>query len=123
MLGSSRHIGGETWAKPDHMVGPDGVWRSVYARPRVVAVTMIKITITLRLKRQVWFVVACEVDSADGGQPLSLPPLLKRKFYSYEAATHYVKRIVLGRLKRLRPNAAGSDMTCYVNVLSPEEKL
>lgn len=104
------------------MVMRVGVWRSVYSWAGVVAFTMIKVTITLQLKRQVWFVVACEVDSADGGQSLSLPPLLKRKFHSYEAATHYVKRMTLARLKRVEHDAAGSDMTCYVNVLSPEEK-
>lgn len=83
---------------------------------------MVKVTITLQLKRQVWFVVACDVDSADGGQPLSLPPLLKRRFHSYEAAISYVTRMVLGRLKRVRHDALGADLTYYVNVLPPEEK-
>ena len=83
---------------------------------------MVKVTITLQLKRHVWVVVACDVDTADGGQPLSLPPLLKRKFHSYEAAISYVKRMVLGRLKRVRHDTVASDMTYYVNVLPPEEK-
>lgn len=83
---------------------------------------MVKVTITLQLKRQVWVVVGCDVESADGGQPLSLPPLLKRKFHSYEAAINYVKRRVLGRLKRVRHDAVGSDLTYYVNVLPPEKK-
>ena len=104
------------------MVAPVGVWRSVYAQSGVTALTMVKVTITLQLKRHVWVVVACDVDTADGGQPLSLPPLLKRKFHSYEAAINYVKRIVLGRLKRVRHDAGTSDMTYYVIVLPPEEK-
>lgn len=83
---------------------------------------MVKVTITLQLKRQVWVVVACDVESADGGQPLSFPPRLKRKFHSYEAAITYVKRVVLGRLKRVRHDAVGSDLTYDVNVLPPEEK-
>ena len=66
--------------------------------------------------------LACDVDSADGGQPLSLPPLLKRKFHSYEAAISYVKRLILGRLKRVRHDAVGSDLTYSVNVLPPGEK-
>ncbi len=98
------------------------VWRSVYTRPGVAALTMVKVTITLQLKRQVWVVVACDVDSADGGQPLSLPPLLKRKFHSYEAAISYVKRLILRRLKRVRHDAVGSDLTYSVNVLPPGEK-
>ena len=81
---------------------------------------MVKVKITLQLKRQVWVVVAYDVDSADGGQPLSLPPPLKRKFLSHEAAINYVKRMVLGRLKLVRNDAAGSDITCYV--LAPGEK-
>jgi hypothetical protein len=83
---------------------------------------MVKVTITLQLKRHVWVVVACDVDTADGGQPLSLPPLLKRKFHSYEAAISYVQRIVLGRLKRARHDAGASDMALHVIVLPPEEK-
>jgi hypothetical protein len=83
---------------------------------------MVKVTITLQLKRQVWVVVGCDVESADGGLPLSLPPRLKQKFHSYEAAINYVKRMVLGRLKRVRHDAVGSDLTYYVNVLPPEKK-
>jgi len=81
--------------------------------------TMVKVTLTLQLKREVWYMVACDIHTEDGIQPLILPNPPKRKFLSQEAALNYVKRIVLGRLKRQKNDATGADITCHLNVRPP----
>lgn len=77
---------------------------------------MVTVTISLQLKRHIWHVVTCEVDSRDEGQPLNLPEPHKRKFLSHEAASNYLTRLVLGRLKQQRADATKADVVCYVRV-------
>ena len=71
---------------------------------------MVTVSITLQLKRHTWHIVAYHIDSPQEDQPVVLPGPLKRKFLSPEAATSYIKRIVLGRLKLQRTEATGADL-------------
>ena len=80
---------------------------------------MVTVTITLQLKRQVWYVVACDVDVADTGNPLILPASPKRKFLSPEAAVAYMKRMVSGLLKHQRDDATGAEISCRVKIRAP----
>jgi hypothetical protein len=77
---------------------------------------MVTVTISLQLKRHIWHVVTCEVDSGEESQPLSLPGPHKRKFLSPEAASNYLTRLVLGRLKQQRVDATKADVACYVRI-------
>ena len=80
---------------------------------------MVTVNITLQLKRQVWYVVACDVDVADTGNPLILPAPPKRKFLSPEAAVAYIKRMVAGLLKHQRDDATGAEISCCVKIRAP----
>jgi hypothetical protein len=81
---------------------------------------MITVGITLQVKLNTWHIVAYHIDSTQEDQPVVLPGPLKRQFLSPEAATSYIKRLVLGRLKLQRPDASDADVVCNVTVRSQE---
>jgi hypothetical protein len=83
---------------------------------------MVHVIITLQLKHQVWYLLACDIDLADGGAPRRLPASSQRKFLSHEAATLYIRRIVLGWLKHQGVGATDAEITYHMNVRPPAEK-
>jgi hypothetical protein len=80
---------------------------------------MVVVRVTLQMKRSTWHIEAYHIDSGQE-QPVLLLGPLKRKFLSPEAATSYIKRIVLGRLKLQRPDATDADVACEVTVRAQE---
>ena len=81
---------------------------------------MVTITITLEHRHHAWFVVECEIwEHATSSR---LHPLPTRQFMSRLAATNYVKRLVLGRLKVVKHDATGADIACRVELRMTDER-
>lgn len=79
---------------------------------------MITIRLTLRVKRQVWHLVNCEVDGPDQWYLAQHPPVFHRKFVSQEAAIAQVTHLVARRLKQ-QPTESGSasETVCVVTIV------
>jgi hypothetical protein len=83
---------------------------------------MVNVTITFHLKHQVWYVVACETDLADGSVPQRLPGSSHRRFLSSEAAMMFLKPMVFRRLLYQGVDATDAEISYHVNILPPAEE-
>ena len=81
---------------------------------------MVTIIITLEHRQHAWFVVECDI--TEHTKSSLLHPLPTRPFMSQLAATNYIKRIVLGRLKVVKHDATGADIACRVKLRMTEER-
>lgn len=80
---------------------------------------MVKITITLQRNRQAWHVLEYDVQFLYGHHALSLDPPPARGFINEKAAANHIRRMVLSRLKLVRHNATGTDISCDVTIQPP----
>ena len=83
---------------------------------------MVNVTITFQLKHQVWYVVSCDIELADGRAPQRLPASSHRKFLSPEAAILYIKPLVLTWLRHQGADAMDAEISYHVNILPPAEE-
>jgi hypothetical protein len=81
---------------------------------------MVIVTITIQQKHRAWYVMSYRVELADGTIP-DIPPPPKRMFISPKAASNYIGRTILSRLKLIRSTATGTDIVCHVTVQPPIE--
>ena len=81
---------------------------------------MVTITITLEHRHHAWFVGECDI--REHTKSSLLHPLPTRQFMSQLAATNYVKRMVLSRLKVDKHDATGADIACRMKLRMTEER-
>ena len=73
--------------------------------------TMVPVSITLEQKEDAWYIVAYTAVLRDERHLTALPPPPVRKFTSQSAASNYVGRLVLHRLRGVNPDANGLAIT------------
>ena len=83
---------------------------------------MVTVSIILQQKERAWYIVAYTVVLGDERPLAPLPAAPGRKFTSQTAASNYVGRIVLQRLRGVKPDADGLEITWRVNVQTPTTK-
>ena len=77
---------------------------------------MVTVSIVLEQKEHAWYIVAYAAVLADESPLAPLPAPPARKFPSQTAANNYVGRIVLQRLRGVKPDANGLAITWRVSV-------